>query len=72
MEDLASQRACMAGEWNMPGHKLTGLRFEEPASMGTDVVGFVSVESVERLFDGTRKGGIGERELGVILNLERW
>lgn len=49
MEDLASQRACMAGEWNIPGHKVMGFRLEELASMGvteSDVVG--SVESVER------------------------
>lgn len=42
-EDLASQRAYMAGEWNIPGHRLMGLRLEEPASMETEVVVFVVV-----------------------------
>jgi len=57
VEDLASQRAYMAGEWNIPGHRSTGLRLEDPASIRTDVdvVGVVGpvvvgsvVETVEK------------------------
>jgi len=48
VEDLASQRAYMAGEWKSPGHRLMGLRLEEPASIRTDldVFGVVEVEVV--------------------------
>lgn len=33
MLDRASQSALVTGEWYIPGHKLSGLRSEEPASM---------------------------------------
>lgn len=33
MVDLACQRALVTGEWYIPGHRLTGLRKEDPASM---------------------------------------
>lgn len=57
VEDLASQRAYMAGEWNIPGHRLTGLRLEDPASIRTDVdvVGVVGSVVVGSVVETTEK-----------------
>jgi hypothetical protein len=33
--DLASHKAFVTGEWYIPGHRLIGLRPEEPASIAT-------------------------------------
>lgn len=48
MLDLACHRAFVTGEWYMPGHRLRGLRRDDPASIGGDSSnGEVSVETTE-------------------------
>lgn len=46
--DLACHRALVTGEWYMPGHRLRGLRRDDPASIGGDSSnGEVNVETTE-------------------------
>lgn len=48
MLDLACHRAFVTGEWYMPGHRLRGLRRDDPASIGGDSSnGEVNVETTE-------------------------